>query len=171
LGKYWRQVGLHAVRFSLRALTLGTLLCGAAQSASAAPVTAFQVELTRHGGDFEAACRAVEKQFAEMGQIEALAEPPPKPEPEPETQPEPQPTKIVAPAVAQLPAPTGGTMSSTSVTSTGGSSPSIPPATLADTPDLLLATSGERLAASDWLFIPPRFLDGIFRPPRHVVSL
>jgi hypothetical protein len=95
-----------------------------------------------------------------------------KPAPEPEPEPEPQPQQqLLSPAAANTQGPTGGTMSSTSVTSSSSSSSSIPPADLCTTPDLLLATSGELLTASDWLFIPPRFLDGIFRPPRHVVSL
>lgn len=163
MGKYWRLKGLHAVRFFLRALTFAALFFGFAQGVSAAPVTVFEVELFRHDGDFLAASRAVEKHFAEAEERLAAAEPAPEPRPEP------HPTKIVAPADAQLPTPTDGTMTSTSVTS-GGFSPSIPPATIADTPDLLLALSPESIETSDWLFIPPRFLDGIFRPPRCVVS-
>jgi len=158
LGKYWRQVGPHAVRFFLQALILSTLLLGIAQSASAAPVTVYQVELARHGDDIQAALQAVESHFASL---EAEDD-----DPDTEAKPEPQRTKIVAPAVAQLPTPTGGTMTSPSVTSSGGSSTSLPPATLADSPDLLLALSAESLETSDWLFIPPRFLDGVFRPPR-----
>lgn len=162
MGKYWRRVGLHAVRFFLRALTFVILLSGCIQRTSAAPVSILQVELARHGGDLAKALQAVESHFASVEAEDA--------EPDPETKPEPQPTKLVAPAVAQLPAPTGGTMTSTSVTS-GGTSPSIPPATLSDTVELLLNLSGEPLTTSDWVFMPPRFLDGVFRPPRLVVSL
>jgi hypothetical protein len=62
-------------------------------------------------------------------------------------------------------------MSSTSVTSSSSSSSSIPPADLCTTPNLLLALSTESLETSDWLFIPPRFLEGICRPHRLVFSL
>jgi len=100
----------------------------------------------------------------------ALPDPAPETEPQAEQPAPPQPL-LAGPALLPSQTMTGGSMSNTSVTSAGGSSSTIPPADLQITPQLLLATSGELLANSDWLFIPPRFLDGVFRPPRRVVSL
>jgi len=75
---------------------------------------------------------------------------------EPEKEPPPQPPKVVEPAIVQLPATANsGTMSSTSISSPGGSATGPPPAALQVDLDLLLAASSECIASSDWLFIPP----------------
>jgi hypothetical protein len=163
LGKYWRSMGHHAVHFFLRALTLCTLLLGSAAGASAAPISLLDYELSQCGGDMQAARESLNQKLAAVEQSGPQSRPAPEPRPEPQRKSD--------RAVAGTPALIGGTTSSTSTTTSGGSASGPPPADLQTSPEVLLAASGESLVTSDWLYIPPRFLDGIFRPPRHVVSL
>ena len=67
---------------------------------------------------------------------------------------------------------------STAGSSTGGSPVSAQPvggvsaaANLTTATHLQATQAGSHVRKSDWLHIPPRFLDGVFRPPRHIVSL
>ena len=65
---------------------------------------------------------------------------------------------------------TGGLMSPQSLPSTSVGS-SAAPADVTRSASLSQCQLSMAIRTDEWLFIPPRFLDGIFRPPKSVVSL
>lgn len=73
------------------------------------------------------------------------------------------------PAEEAMLASAGSSMSSLSMSSVSGGASTPAAATGADE-YAIPSVDGSYLQVSDWLFIPPRFLDGVFRPPRQVVS-
>ena len=63
----------------------------------------------------------------------------------------------------------GGSMSAPSSQSTGGGSGATPAAMTPSTPLVQCLICGA-VHSDEWLCIPPRFLDGVFRPPRLVAA-
>jgi len=127
----------------LRALTLILLLSGIAQTACAGMITIGAPDIQKFG-------------FAD-----AVAAMSPLPDNNPDSDPGSPSVALIQPAMAETQSTAGGT----SVASSGASSSSAH--ILATDFELRQAPPGEFLTTSDWVFIPPRFLHGIFRPPRQ----
>lgn len=122
----------------------------AGQSASAGHVTLSFNEL--------------ERQFAESSTSAGAAG---KPAQEQRQDPDPSIARRDIPDSSGLSA---GSMSAPPVSSPSGGG-SAGPADVAESASLPQCQICMIIRQDEWLFIPPRFLDGIFRPPRSVISL
>ncbi len=135
---------------------LAFLLMGYAASSvcTAAPITMWQ-------DDFEklAELSLADSQVVASKPVEEPQAPVPQP-PQPVVQP--QPPQAVGLSGQSM---TGSSVSTTLVVGASGAGHTTATVTVPQ-PLARRLSVGE-----DWLFIPPRFLDGIFRPPRTVVSL
>ncbi len=139
---------MHRASFLLLAATISLVLCSTRQSAEAGPVT---LGLEAYDALASVAPPAVEESSSSVVAQE-----------------EPVEVRLHAPVQDGL-LPAGSMTGSSSATVSAGAvgGPAMPTPATEFEPSL----AGLDTLPGDWIFIPPRFLDGVFRPPRMVVSL
>lgn len=131
---------MSRLSFLLCATTMGLVLCDARQAAEAGPVT------------------------LGLEAYEELANALPAKESSSAAEPEKHPTKVdVRPRAQKAMVPTGSTSGSSPSTVTQGASP--PSALISPEVSYQPTLWATSLAETNQLFVPPRFLDGVFRPP------